>query len=55
MLRLNTPAEVAKAVEAGRQTAHTRKVRLDKALRIMTKGRPAQLEATPVEGLACDR
>ena len=49
------PAEAAKAVGVARQTAYTWKARLDEggseALRVMATGRPARLDASPLEGL----
>ncbi|KDR25013.1 hypothetical protein BG57_32990 [Caballeronia grimmiae] len=50
-----TPAEAAKAVGVARQTAYTWKARLDEggieALRVMTTGRPAQLDVGQLKGL----
>lgn len=55
MLAGKTPAEAAKAVGVARQTAYTWKARLDEggidALRAMTTGRPAQLDAGKLGGL----
>lgn len=50
-----TPAEAAEAVGVARQTAYTWKARLDEggidALRTMSAGRPAQLDAGQLEEL----
>lgn len=55
MMAGKTPAEAAKAVGVARQTAYTWKARLDEggidALRSMATGRPAQLNASQLEGL----
>lgn len=55
MLAGKTPAEAAKAVGVARQTAYTWKARLDEggldALRTMTTGRPAQLDAKQIDAL----
>lgn len=55
MLDGKTPAEAAHAVGVARQTAYTWKARLDEggieALRAMTKGRPAQLDDSQLDGL----
>jgi transposase len=55
MLAGKTPAEAAKAVGVARQTAYTWKARLDEggidALRAMSTGRPAQLDASQLDGL----
>jgi transposase len=50
-----TPAQAASAVGMARQTAYTGKARLDEggieALRSMATGRPAQLDAKPLDAL----
>lgn len=55
MLAGKTPAQAAHAVGVARQTAYTWKARLDEggidALRAMAKGRPAQLDASQLNGL----
>ena len=55
MLSGRTPAEAAHAVGVARQTAYTWKARLDAggidALRAMTNGRPAQLDARQLDAL----
>lgn len=55
MLVGKTPAEAAKAVGVARQIAYTWNARLDEggidALRVMATGRPAQLDASQLEGL----
>jgi len=55
MLTGKTPAQAAAAVGVARQTAYTWKARLDEggidALRAMTPGRPAQLDAKHLQGL----
>jgi transposase len=55
MLAGKSPAQAAKAVGVARQTAYTWKARLDEggidALRAMSPGRPAQLDATQLDGL----
>lgn len=55
MLAGKTPAEAAKAVGVARQTAYTWKARLEEggidALRAMAAGRPAQLDASQLDGL----
>lgn len=55
LLAGKTPAQAAAAVGVARQTAYTWKARLDEggidALRAMSPGRPAQLDAQQLEGL----
>jgi len=55
MLAGKSPAQAAKAVGVARQTAYTWKARLDEggidALRAMSPGRPAQLDAGQIDGL----
>ena len=55
MLAGKTPAEAAAAVGVARQTAYTWKARLDEggidALRAMSTGRPAQMDAVQLKGL----
>ena len=55
MLAGKTPAEAAKLVGVARQTAYTRKARLDEggieALRAMVTGRPAQVDGKQLAAL----
>lgn len=55
LLAGKTPAQAAAAVGVARQTVYTWKARLDEggieALRAMSPGRPAQLDAQHLEGL----
>jgi transposase len=55
LLAGKTPAQAAAAVGVARQTVYTWKARLDEggidALRAMSPGRPAQLDAQQLEGL----
>jgi transposase len=55
MLAGKTPAQAAHAVGVARQTAYTWKARLDEggidALRSMSKGRPALLDSSQLDGL----